>query len=142
MQQGHWQQRPNEPNRSREGRPLSDLLAGLAGDLATIFRKEVRLAESETAEKAIAAGSDLALVAAGGALGFAGLIAFTSSAISFLSAIFPRWIAAFLVGSALAGGGAVLAAKGIENLRETDLVPRRTIRSIKEDAEVIKESLT
>jgi hypothetical protein len=126
----------------QEERSLSELFSTLTEDIATLVRQEIQLARTELTEKGVEAGTDVALVAAGGALAGAGMFAFVSAAISLLATILPRWLAALVVGGALSGTGAALAYMGLQNLRDADLVPHRTIESIKDDAEIIKESLT
>jgi hypothetical protein len=126
----------------QEERSLSELFSTLTEDIATLVRQEIQLARTELTEKGVEAGTDVALVAAGGALAGAGMFAFVSAAISLLATILPRWLAALVVGGALSGTGAALAYMGLQNLQDADLVPHRTIESIKDDAEIIKESLT
>ena len=49
------------------------------------------------------------------------------------------WVAALLVGVLLAGGGYVMLQKGLRDLKTVDPAPRRTVESVKEDIQAIKE---
>ena len=111
---------------------LQGLFADLLRDMATLVRQELALARTEMTDKATAAGKDAGLVAAGGVLGFVGLLTIVAAVVELLAAIFPRWLSAFLVGAALAGGGAAAAKQGLDAIRQEDLVPRQTLEAVQE----------
>ena len=50
------------------------------------------------------------------------------------------WLAALLVGALLAIGGYVMLQKGLRDLKQVDPAPRRTVESVKEDIQTIKEA--
>jgi drug/metabolite transporter (DMT)-like permease len=49
------------------------------------------------------------------------------------------WLAALLVGVVLAGGGYLMLQKGLRDLKTVDPAPRRTVESVKDDIQAIKE---
>jgi hypothetical protein len=49
------------------------------------------------------------------------------------------WLAALLVGALLAVGGYVMLRGGLRDLKALDPAPRRTVESIKEDIQRVKE---
>ena len=55
-------------------RSIGELLAQLSQETAELVRREVQLAEVEMTQKAYRAGKNAGFVAAGGALGYAGLL--------------------------------------------------------------------
>ncbi len=116
---------------------FADLLSGAA----RLLRQEANLATAEVTEKATLAGRDAALVATGGVLGVGAYFAIITALIELLAAVLPRWLAAFVVGGALAAGGAALAKQGLDALRQEDLVPRRTLESVQATGEWAKDQI-
>ena len=128
---------------TRDDRPLGELFAELARETATLARQEVQLAKTEMTQKATQVGRDLAFLAVGGAVAYAGLLAIMAAVIIVLAANgMPWWLAALLVGVVVAGIGYVLVQKGLTALKQQDLAPRETIESLKEDTTWAKEQIT
>lgn len=124
----------------KDDRSLGELFADLARDTSTLVRQEVALAKTEMTEKATKVGKDVASMAVGGAIAYAGLLALIAGVILGLGALgLPLWISALLVGAVVAVIGYVLIQRGRESLASEDLTPRQTIESLKEDAEWAKE---
>ena len=121
---------------------LQGLFADLLRDMTTLVRQEFALARTEVTDKATAVGRDAGLVAGGGLLGFVGLLAIVAALIELLAAILPRWLSALLVGAALAGGGAAAAKKGLEAIRQEDLVPRQTLEAAQETRSELTRAAT
>ena len=121
---------------------LQGLFADLLRDMTTLVRQELALAKTEVTDKATAVGKDAGLVAGGGLLGFVGLLAIVAAVIELLAAILPRWLSALLVGAALAGGGAAAAKKGLEAIRQEDLVPRQTLEAAQETRSELTRAAT
>jgi len=70
------------------------------------------------------------MVAAGGLLAYVGLLALVAGIIIALGSFLPYWVSAMLVGLALAGGGAFLAKKGLDALKEIDPTPHQTLDTL------------
>jgi uncharacterized membrane protein len=75
------------------------------------------------------------MLAAGGALAYAGLLAIIAAAIIALDAWMPLALSALLVGVLVALIGYFMLQKGLSALKQVDLKPRETIESLKEDKE-------
>jgi uncharacterized membrane protein YesL len=72
-------------------------------------------------------------MAIGGVVALAGLFTLAASLVLLLvRAGMAPWLAALLVGLALAGVGAMLATRALAALRQEDLTPTETIESLKE----------
>jgi xanthine/uracil permease len=128
---------------TRDDRPLGELFAELARETATLARQEVQLAKTEMSQKASQVGRDLAFLAVGGAVAYAGFLAIMVAVIIVLAANgLPWWLSALLVGVVVAGIGYVLVQKGLTALKQQDLAPRETIESLKEDTTWAKEQIT
>ena len=111
---------------------LQGLFADLLRDMTTLVRQELALARTEMTDKATTAGKDAGLVAAGGVLGFVGLLAIVAAVVELLAVLLPRWLSSLLVGAALAGGGATLAKRGLDAIRQEVLLPRQMLEVVQE----------
>ena len=110
---------------------MSGMFAGLLRSIGDLVRAEINLATTEMTGKASRVGKDVGSLAIGGAIAYAGFLALVGAAIRMLEAILPRWLAALLVGSLAAGGGAFLVQKRLQALKEADLAPQQTIDTLK-----------
>jgi hypothetical protein len=127
------QERRDEPS-------LGELFADLARNTTTLVRQEVELAKTEMSQKAARVGKDVAFLAIGGAVLYAGFLALLAALIVGLGQLgLPWWLAALLVGLVVAAVGGFLIQQGLTALRREDLTPRQTIATLKEDAEWAKE---
>jgi uncharacterized membrane protein len=124
-------QRKDEPS-------LGELFADLTREISTLVRQEIRLATTEVSQKTSAVGRNVGYLAVGGAIAYAGLLVVIAAVVMVLAVFLPWWLAALIVGLAVAGIGYFLVQKGIESLKHLDLTPRATIRTIKEDVEWAK----
>ncbi|MCU1386301.1 MAG: hypothetical protein JWL71_4998 [Acidobacteria bacterium] len=124
---------------SQNERSLGDLFAELSRETSTLVRSEVALAKTELTEKAAKAGRDAAMIAVGGALAHAGLLVIIAAVVLLLvQAGLASWLAATIVGIAVAAVGYIVAQKGITALTHEDLAPRQTMDSMKETAQWAK----
>jgi hypothetical protein len=123
---------------SRDDRSLGELFSDLSRQTSTLVRQEVQLAKTEMSEKATKVGKDVASMAAGGAVAYAGFLAIVAAVIILLAEIIPMWLSAFIVGVAVATIGYLLIQRGREAMKQDGLAPTQTIETLKEDAEWAK----
>lgn len=124
----------------RDDRSLGELFGDLVGQMGTLVRKEIELARTEMTDRASAAGRDAAMVGLGGALAYAGLLVILAAVVlGLIEAGLDPWIAALLVGVIVAAVGGALIARGRSSLARADLAPKRTIETLQDDAEWVKE---
>jgi hypothetical protein len=123
-------------------RPLTSLFTDTVAELTNLFQTEIRLVRAEMNEK-------LSKVANSGVLIGAGAVVMLPAVFILLLAI-VRWLAVAglpehwgltLVGLVVAALGVVLLMKGINNLKGSALVPRRTIEQVRADISVAKEQV-
>jgi TRAP-type C4-dicarboxylate transport system permease small subunit len=127
---------------TNDERSLGDLFGDLARDMGTLVSQEITLARTELTEKASRVGKDIAMLAAGGLVAYAGLLAIIAAAIVLLADLgVPLWASALIVGVVVAIVGYLLVQRGISALRRQDLTPHQTIQSIKEDTQWAKEQI-
>ena len=133
-------QRMNE-NRSLENRPLGDLFGDLASEMSNLVRQEVALAKVEVAQKAKYVGRNVGYLVVGGAVAYVALLAIVAAIIMLLAKVLPDWGAALLVGVVIGVVGWLLIGKAMMALQNTDLTPRETVETLKEDATWMKEQI-
>ncbi|HMQ33170.1 MAG TPA: phage holin family protein [Chloroflexaceae bacterium] len=125
--------------RQREEPSLGELFSRLASDTSTLVRKEVDLARTEMVQKATAAGRDVGMLGAGGAIAYAGFLALLAAVIIGLGYLIPVWLSALIVGLLVVGVGALLIQRGLSALKRLNPVPEQTIETLKEDVQWAKE---
>jgi uncharacterized protein YacL len=127
----------------RDERPLGQLFADLGRQLTNLIRDEIALARTEMTMKVTSVGRDVVMAAAGGALIYAALLALmVAAAILLVEAGLDAWLAFAVVGIVVGVIGAVIVMRARDRLAKTDVVPRRTMETIEEDADWAKEQVT
>lgn len=129
-------------HQTNDQRSLGELFGDLARDIGTLVSQEVALARTELAETASRVGKQVALLAAGGLVAYAGLLAIIAAVIIVIADRgVPLWASALIVGAIVAAIGYVVIQRALSTLRAQDLTPRQTIRSLKEDTQWAKEQI-
>ena len=123
----------------RDNRSLGELFAELAQETGKLVRQEVNLAKVEISQKASRAGRHVGVLAAGGAVAYAGLLAILAGVIILLNYVMPLWLSALLVGLVVAGVGYLLVRRALDALKREDFTPRETIETLKEDQQWAKD---
>jgi hypothetical protein len=124
-------------------RSLGELFGDLARDMGLLVRQEVELATSEMTRKVARAAQDVAMVAVGSLLVYAGLLGILAALVIGLAAAgLSWWQAALVVGVVAAVIGALLLQRGLAALKQTDLAPRAALESLKEDTQWAKDRMS
>ena len=123
-------------------RSLGDLFSDLTRETSTLLRQEVQLAKAELTQSATEAMRGIGVLAAGGAVAYAGLL-FVLLAVVFglITAGLEPWLAALIVGLVVVAIGAVLVLRAREALKPANLAPQQTVETLKEDFEWAKEQI-
>ena len=131
-----------ETHTTRNG--IIGLIGGLLGDLRTLFRQELQLLRDEffleidkIRQAAVAVGAGIGVTIIGGLFLFIMLVHLLHQYASL-----PLWACYGLIGVILLAVGAALLVKAKNSLQNFNLMPRRTLRSMKEDAQWIKEQIS
>ena len=133
-----------------ENRTIGSLLKELLDETRDLFKQEVALAKTEASEKASLLGKNVAFLAAGGLVAFAGalfLLAGLSVLLSWglesagLSDGMAAWLGPAIVGLIVALIGYFLIQKAIHTFKSGALKPELTIESIKEDKQWTQQRL-
>ena len=136
----------------KEERSLGDLFSELAAETSTLVRQEVALAQNELTQKATSVGKNVGFLVAGGAVGYTALLVILAAVVIGLTqlissltgwqTITSAWIAAAIVGLAVGAVAYVLVTSALAKLKNTELTPRQTVETLKEDAEWLKNQVS
>jgi len=127
----------------KDSRSLGELFGDLARDMGLLVRQEVNIATSEMTQKVASVGQKVATLAVGGLVAYAGFLALLAALIIGLAgAGLSWWLAALLVGVVVVGIGAMLIQRSLKALKDTDLSPRQTMETLKEDSQWAKDQIS
>lgn len=120
-------------------RSLADVLTNIGDDLGRLVRGEIALLKAEVRENATKVGTGV------GMFGGAGLAALFAVEFLLLALLFgltaaglQTWLAALIVGVALAAVAGFLALRGKKNVSSASVMPVETMQQIKNDAAALK----
>jgi hypothetical protein len=129
-------------DRVSDNRSLGELFSELSRETGTLIHQEVALARSELTLNLARLGRHAALIASGGAIAYAGLLAIVAALVLVLVRMgLPAWAAALIGGVAVLVIGYVLIQRGLEALRRDQLTPTQTVETMKENAAWAKNQL-
>lgn len=131
-----------ETHTSKNG--IIGLLGGLIGDVRTLFRQEFQLMRDEfhaetrkVRQAAVSIGVGIGLTLIGGVFALMMMVQILHQ-----FAGLPLWACYGMIGGILLAVGVLLLANATHTLQNFNLMPRRTLRSMKEDAQWIKEQIS
>jgi len=127
--------------RERE-KSLGELFSELANETSTLVRQEVALAQTELTQKATRVGKNVGFLVVGGAVGYAALLAVIAAVIIGLANFIPAWASALIVGVVVGIVAYLLISSALAALKKTDLTPRETVETLKEDAQWLKNQVS
>jgi len=123
-------------------RPLTSLFTETVAEVTHLFQTEIRLVRAELNEKLSRAANSGVLIAAGGVVMIPAVFILLLAIVRWLAvAGLPEQWGLTLVGLAVAGAGAGLLMKGINNLKGSALVPRRSMEQVRADLSMAKEQV-
>lgn len=125
--------RPDENGDSR-GSGIIGLLRSLGEDMGTLVRQEIQLAKAEASRTAKRLAADSVWIGAGATIAaVGGLCLVLAMALGLGALLGSYWLGTLITGLVLVLGGALVAWKGVRDLRSGDLKPTRTIETVRED---------
>jgi uncharacterized membrane protein YqjE len=117
---------------------VGELIGNISNDLSTLFRQEVELAKVELKEEASKAGKAAGMLGGAGFAGYMVIVLLSFALVAALSNVMdPGW-AALIVAVLWAIAAGVLYSIGRKKLKTVDPTPRRTVDTLKEDAQWLK----
>ncbi len=125
----------------KQDHSIGELISELANETGLLIRQEIALAKVEISEKAGHVGKNVGYLVVGGAVGYAALLALLAAIIILLANVMPLWVAALVVAALVGIVAAVLISKALAALKKTDVAPRQTVETLKEDAQWAKQQM-
>lgn len=122
---------------------LTTLITGLLGDIRSLIVQEVRLARHEIQMEAGELTSAMVWFGAAAGIALMGAVTVLLTVAHVLHEVagLPLWASYGLVALVVLGLSAVFAYKGKRQLAAVNALPKRTMQSIKEDAQWLKEQV-
>ena len=136
---------PDDPDvvqpRPKAERSITTLLSDLASETILLIRQELALLKAELHEKFSRVGQGATALGAGALIAYSGWLVLLAAAVLGLATVLPAWLAALIVALvALAIGGALVYI-GKSRFDADSLMPQRTLRSLREDEQWLRERL-
>lgn len=118
---------------------MGALVHDMTGQLSTLIRDEIRLAQAEMTQKGKRVGVGIGLFSAAGILGLFGFGVLLATIILALALVMPAWLAALIVALVLFAAAGIAALKGKSNVsKATPVKPEEAIEGLKEDVATVK----
>jgi len=127
--------------RPKADRSITTLLSDLASETILLIRQEVALMKAELSEKFSRIGQGAGALGAGALLAFSGWLVLLAAAVLGLATVVPAWLAALIVALVVLAIAGVLFFIGKNRFDADSLTPRRTLRSLREDEEWLRDRL-
>lgn len=131
-------------NRIRtEKSSISSLFSDLVREVAALVRKESELAKVEMSEKTQQVMGAIASIAIAGAVLLCGFLVLLAAAVFGLNTVLPPettpWLSALIVGGVVVVIGLIMLQVGRNKLKQENLMPSRTMASLRRDKELTQE---
>ena len=117
---------------------IGELIGNISSDLSELFRKEVELAKAEIKIEAGKAGKAAGMLGGAGFAGYLAIVLLSFAAVFGLANVMDAGWAALIIAVVWGIVGAVLYLNGKKKLQTVDPMPRRTVDTLKEDAQWLK----
>ena len=135
---------------SRGQRSLGELIKELRDETLNLLRQEVSLVKTEMTEKVDKMAANVASIALGGMVAYAGILFVLFSLATglglFLSQIglemHAAWLAPLIVGSVVALIGYTMVQKGLNTLKNIPAVPEKAADSLQEDKQWLQSKVS
>jgi uncharacterized integral membrane protein len=129
----------------KSDKSLAALLSDLTRDMVDLVRQEIALARAEMSTKIGSAQAALTSVAIGAAILLAGLFIILLAVVKGVEMMLPPsvapWLAPLIVGAVVAVIGFVMLKGGSSKLTAENLMPNKTMDSLKRDKIVAQEKM-
>jgi uncharacterized membrane protein YqjE len=125
----------------KQDRSIGELFSELASETGLLIRQEIALAKVELTQKASRVGRDLGFLVLGGAVAYAALLALLAAVIILLAQVMPWWAAALVMAALVGIIAVILVSKALASLKRTDIAPKQTVETLKEDAQWAKQQM-
>ncbi len=129
----------------KSDQPLSQLFSDLTRDTIDLIRQEIVLARTEMSTKISNAQTALTSVTIGAAILLAGLFIILQAVVNAVEMLLPPevapWLAPLIVGIVISIIGYMMLKGGTSKLTADNLMPQKTIDSLKRDKTAVQEKI-
>lgn len=119
---------------------MKDTIRELIADLTLLLRQEISLARAEAGEKIDQIQNGFIALVAGLLIAFCALLVLVQALVVALANVMPASVASLAVGIVLAVIAYISVTSGSRQLKPENLAPNRTMKSVRESAERMKEA--
>jgi len=123
-----------------EDRSVSDVLQDILRNLQDMVRFEIRLAKTEIREEVKEAVTSSVWIAAGTVGAVSAWIFLLWTLAYALATRMPMWAATLVIAVVMTAAATMLIMGGVQRARRIQPIPERTVESVKENLEWIKQS--
>ena len=106
-----------------------------------MIRQELALLKAELHEKFSRVGQGATALGAGALIAYSGWLVLLAAAVLGLATVLPAWLAALIVALVALAIGGVLVYIGKSRFDADSLMPQRSLRSLREDEQWLRERL-
>lgn len=132
-----------------DNRSITDLIRELRDESTVLLREEIALAKTEMNEKVSRVTSSTAVLVTGAAVAHLGLIFLLLAASAGLERFYDSmglwfhgdWVAPLVVGLIVGIIGTVMLSSAKKKLSHTSLMPKRTMETLRDDKNWVKEKM-
>lgn len=125
-----------------DSRGIGELLSDLGNQVSTLVRKEMDLAKVEVTASVGRASKGAAMAGAGGVVLYAGFLVLLAAVVfGLIEAGLDGWLAALIVAVVTLAIGAVVTMSGVKKIQTTEMAPKQTAETVKENVEFVKEQM-
>jgi Putative Actinobacterial Holin-X, holin superfamily III len=125
-----------------DDRSIGSLISGLMQDIRLLVTQEIDLAKRELSDKVSAVSRSAVSIVVGAVLAIGGLFVLMAALVLVLDLFMPAWVAAFVLALALLAIGGLVLFLGVQKLRTMQYVPERTVKTVEEGVQRVKERVT
>jgi predicted phage tail protein len=129
----------------KSDKSLPTLFSDLTRETVDLVRQEIALARAEMSEKVSTAQGAITSVAIGAAILLAGLFIILQAVVNAVAMVLPPemapWLAPLIVGAVIAIIGYAMLKGGSSKLQPSNLMPHRTLDSLRRDKAVAEEKV-
>jgi len=119
-------------------RTFAGLLEDIVANVQSIIRSEVRLARAEIREETVKAGKAAGIAGSGAVLAFYAVGFLLLTGVFALETAVQPWLAALIVAVFVGAIAGVLVNIGLKRMKQVNPRPEKTIHSVKENVEWLK----
>src|SRR5687768_4528357 len=125
-----------------DSRGIGDLLGDLGRQVSTLVRKEIDLARVEVTSSVGRASRGAAMAGAGGAVLYAGLLVLLAAIVfGLIEAGLDAWLAALIVAAVTLAIGGIVTSMGVKQIQSTEMAPKQTAETVRENVEFVREQI-